>query len=131
MIAPATTPRWMFHPRRDHERASALAGELDAPLPAAHALVNRGFDTAQAARRFLEPSLDDLHDPFALLDIARAADRICLAVERGERILIHGDYDVDGITSTYLLYAALSDLGGRAEYRIPHRTRDGYGLSMR
>ena len=119
-----------MHPRRDLERARALARELDAPLPAAIALVNRGIDTADAARHFLEPSLDDLHDPSQLLDLDRAADRIRRALETGERILIHGDYDVDGVTSTYLLYTVLRDAGGQVQYRIPHRTRDGYGLSV-
>jgi single-stranded-DNA-specific exonuclease len=82
-----------------------------------------------AAARFLEPSLDDLHDPSVLADVDRARVRIERAIAAGERILVHGDYDVDGITSTFLLYRALSDLGGRVEYRIPHRTRDGYGLT--
>lgn len=129
MITALPTPQWMLHPARDPERAVALAAALGAPLPAAHALVNRGFDSVDTVHRFLEPTLADLHDPFLLLDVDRAARRIGRAVESGERILIHGDYDVDGITSTYLLYSVLSDLGARVEYRIPHRTRDGYGLS--
>lgn len=129
MITALPAPQWMLHPRRDATRALALAGALDAPLPVAHALVNRGLDDVAAVRRFLEPSLDDLHDPFSLLDLDRAAERIGQALEAGEGILIHGDYDADGITSTYLLYSVLKDLGGRVEYRIPHRTRDGYGLT--
>jgi single-stranded-DNA-specific exonuclease len=130
MITALSAPQWMLHPKRDPLKACALAGALDAPLPVAHALVNRGFDSIEAVQRFLEPTLDDLHDPYLLLDVDRAAARLFRAVESGERILIHGDYDVDGITSTYLLYAALTELGGHVEYRIPHRTRDGYGLSI-
>src|SRR2546426_8440843 len=130
MIAPPAAPQWVLHPSRDLDRARALCRELDAPLPVAQALINRGIEGAGLARRFLEPSLDDLHDPLQLLDLDRAVDRIRRATEGGEKILIHGDYDVDGITSTFLLYTALRDLGARVEYRIPHRTKDGYGLSV-
>lgn len=122
--------QWVEHPRRDAERARALAAELSAPLAAAHALVNRGYATVEAARNFLDPSLEALHDPCLLLDLEPAARRVLQAVDAGERILIHGDYDVDGITSTFLMYAALRELGVRPEYRIPHRTKDGYGLTM-
>ncbi len=130
MLAPPLTPEWTLHPRHDAERALALAHDLGAPLAIAHALVHRGVGTLEAARGFLEPTLDDLHDPFLLLDLDRAVERILLAIERKERILVHGDYDVDGVTSTYLLYAVLEHLGGRVDYHIPHRTRDGYGLSV-
>jgi single-stranded-DNA-specific exonuclease len=119
----------VLHPRHDPQRAAELARALDLRPPAAKALVHRGVDSVDAARRFLEPSLDDLHDPSLLSGIDRAVDRIRGALERGERILVHGDYDVDGITSTFLLQSTLEGLGGRVEYRIPHRTRDGYGLS--
>ncbi|MBI1798091.1 MAG: single-stranded-DNA-specific exonuclease RecJ, partial [Candidatus Eisenbacteria bacterium] len=130
MIAPPLTPQWTLHGRRDSERARELAAALDAPFAAGEALVNRGIASLEDARRFLDPCLEDLHDPSRLLDLDLAVGRIRRAIERGERILVHGDYDVDGITSTFLLYRALSDLGARAEYRIPHRTRDGYGLSL-
>lgn len=129
MIAPPLTPHWVLHSRRQPERAAQLARDLGAPLPVAHALVHRGIDTLEQARRFLDPALEDLHDPYALLDLDRAVERIQRAVTGQEIILVHGDYDVDGITSTFLLYAVLRELGARVEYRIPHRTRDGYGLS--
>ncbi len=131
MIAPSTTPQWVLHPRHDPDRARALARALDAPLAAAHALVNRGLEAPDAVQRFLNPSLDDLHDPSSLRDLDRAVARIRQALEDGERILVYGDYDVDGITSTFLLHSALLGLGGKVDYRIPHRTRDGYGLSER
>lgn len=127
--AAASPPQWVFHPRRSHEAASALARSLPAPLPAAHVLVNRGLADPDQARRYLEPALENLHDPLAMLDLDRAATRILEAVERGERILIQGDYDVDGITSTFLLHSTLLELGGRSSYRIPDRIRDGYGLT--
>lgn len=129
MIAPAAPPQWMLHPRRDPDRAAALALELGAPLPAAHALVNRGVGTAAAARAFLGASADDLHDPSLLTDLDLAVDRMRRAIAAGEGILVHGDYDVDGITSTFVMVSALRELGGRVAWRIPHRTRDGYGLT--
>jgi single-stranded-DNA-specific exonuclease len=130
VIASTSAPEWVPHPRRDAGRALALAGELGAPMAAAHALVNRGMESAVAARRYLDPGIEDLHDPFLLRDLDVAVSRIQRALSAGERIFVHGDYDVDGITSTFLLYSVLRDLGGRVEVRIPHRTRDGYGLSV-
>jgi single-stranded-DNA-specific exonuclease len=130
MIAPAVIPQWTLNGRSDSRRAHELAGALNAPLALGEALVNRGISSLEAARRFLDPSLDDLHDPSRLLDLDLATARILKAIESGERILVHGDYDVDGITSTFLLYTVLADLGAKVEYRIPHRTRDGYGLSL-
>ena len=128
MLAPPI-PEWILHPARDQERAARLANDLEMPLAVAHAMVNRGIDSLDLAHPFLEPSLDDLHDPFELKDLDRAVARIRAAIERDESILVHGDYDVDGMTSTFLLLSVLRDLGARVEYRIPHRTRDGYGLS--
>jgi single-stranded-DNA-specific exonuclease len=129
LITQPAAPQWVAHRRRDPGRASELANAMAMPMPVAHALVNRGIDSPGAARRYLEPSLDDLHDPFALLGLDAAVERVNWALLRGEKILVHGDYDVDGITATFVLYTALRDLGARVDYRIPHRTRDGYGLS--
>ncbi len=128
--AAASAPVWALHPSRSTERAADLARALGAPLPVTHALVNRGLDTYDKARSFLEPALEDLHDPREMLDLDRAASRILAAVAAGERIFIQGDYDVDGITSTFLLHSVLEELGARLEYRIPHRIRDGYGLTI-
>src|SRR5262245_2016593 len=130
MIAPPLPSVWVPHSGADPELARRLALELDAPLPVASVLVNRGIDSPAAARRFLVPSLDDLHDPFLLRDLDRAVHRIRRALSSREPILIFGDYDVDGITATYLLVNVLAELGARVDYRIPHRTRDGYGLSL-
>ncbi len=129
MITQPALPPWVAHPRRDAARAAELARALGAPLPVGHALVNRGIGTPEAARSFLDPAGDDLHDPFRLRDMDRAVERVERAIRSGERIMVHGDYDVDGITATFVLYSTLLALGARAEYRIPHRTRDGYGLS--
>lgn len=126
----ATPPVWVPHPRRSAERAGEIARALGAPMPVAHALVNRGIDTVDRARRFLAPALEDLHEPREMLGIERAAARIHQAIAARERIFIQGDYDVDGITSTFMLFSVIEELGGRAIYHIPNRITDGYGLSV-
>ncbi len=130
-MTPAATSaaQWVFHPRRSVEAATALARRLPAPLPAAHVLVNRGLDDEEKARRYLEPALENLHDPLAMLDLDRAAVRILAAIANREPILVQGDYDVDGITSAFLLHRVLEELGARSSCRIPDRVRDGYGLT--
>jgi single-stranded-DNA-specific exonuclease len=119
MLATTVTHQWVLHPDRDSDQSRALARELGAPLAAAVALVNRGVKSAGDARQFLEPTLEDLHDPMELLDLDRAVDRIRTAIVRGERILVHGDYDVDGITATFMLVSVLRELGAGL---IPIRT---------
>ncbi len=94
----------------------------------ARLLCLRGLGDAEDAARFLNPSLDHLHDPFKLAGMAAAVARIEAALARHERIAIHGDYDVDGITSTVILRRALELLGGEVIHFIPERLRDGYGL---
>jgi single-stranded-DNA-specific exonuclease len=123
-------PPWVLHPRSHPQRALQLAQSLGAPPAIGHVLVNRGLADLAAAGEFLNPALDGLHDPFLLLDLDRAVARIEQAIERNERILVQGDYDVDGITSTYLMVTALTELGARVDSRIPHRTKDGYGLTV-
>ena len=123
------SPQWVLHPNHSPDAAAGLARTLGAPLALGHALVNRGIVREQDARRFLDPVLEDLHEPGRMLDLEPAAERILAAIDRGERIFVHGDYDVDGITSTFLLYSALEELSAKVEYRIPHRIRDGYGLT--
>ncbi len=129
IVAPAP-PEWVLHPRSQPQRALLLARELGAPPAFGHTLVHRGLTEPAQARQFLSPVLDDLHDPMRLLDLDRALERIRRALAGGECILVQGDYDVDGVTSTYLLHTTLTELGGEVHWRIPHRTRDGYGLSL-
>ena len=125
------SPQWVLHPNHAPEAALALARALDSPLAVAHSLVNRGIRREAEARDFLEPSLENLHEPSHMLDLERAAERILAGVARGERMFVQGDYDVDGITSTFLLTSTLMELGARVEYHIPHRLNDGYGLTER
>ncbi len=88
----------------------------------------RGLSDPEAANRFLNPSLEHLHDPFKLADMMTAVERLEKALAQRERIAVHGDYDVDGITSTVILRRALEMLGGTVVHFIPERLRDGYGL---
>ena len=112
----------------DTERVDVLARELGISPITARLLCIRGLGDLEHARRFLAPSLDDLHDPFLLTDMAPAVERVLGAIARKERIAIHGDYDVDGVTSTVILRRALELLGADVIHFIPERLRDGYGL---
>jgi len=112
----------------DDRAVARLVAELGLSDVTARLLSIRGLADLDAARQFLKPSLDDLHDPFALADMGRAVERILAAIERKERIAIHGDYDVDGVTSTVILRRALELLGADVTHFIPERLRDGYGL---
>jgi single-stranded-DNA-specific exonuclease len=112
----------------DDSAVNALAAELGISTITARLLCIRGLSAADDARRFLAPSLEHLHDPFKLADMRIAVDRILGAIERRERIAIHGDYDVDGVTSTVILRRALELLGADVTHFIPERLRDGYGL---
>src|SRR3982751_714187 len=118
---------WHHLPCND-DQASALAGALGVHPIIARLLCLRGLSDVDQATRFLNPSLDHLHDPFRLADMDRAVARIEHALAGRERIAIHGDYDVDGITSTVILRRALEMLGGDVVHFIPERLRDGYGL---
>src|SRR3982751_2794754 len=118
---------WHHLPCND-DQASALAGALGVHPIIARLLCLRGLSDVDQATRFLNPSLDHLHDPFRLADMRKAVDRIERALAGRERIAIHGDYDVDGITSTVILRRALEMLGGEVVHFIPERLRDGYGL---
>ena len=109
-------------------QAEALVRELGIAPVTARLLCIRGISDLTAARRFLSPSLDDLLDPFALTDMTVAVDRILAAIANGERIAVHGDYDVDGVTSTVILRRALELLGADVIHFLPERLRDGYGL---
>ena len=119
--------RWLLpahHPRL----AESLAAALRIGLPAAKTLVNRGLADPDAARRFLAPSLEDLHDPMTMRDMPQAVERLQRAIRLREKILIYGDYDVDGTSSVVLLTKAIELAGGAADYHVPHRLKDGYGM---
>jgi len=121
--------RWRLEPAADDTAAATLAEALRLPLPFARLLVQRGYGDADTARKFLRPTRQDLHDPWALPDMDRAVERLAAAVRAGEPVLVHGDYDVDGQCATTIMTRVIRQLGGRAEPFVPHRVRDGYDLS--
>jgi len=124
---PPVSPRWDSTPC-DEDAAARLADALRLPPVVARLLCQRGLSDPELAGRFLNPALDQLHDPMALADMGVAVDRILAAVARKERIAIHGDYDVDGVTSTVILRRSLELLGADVVHFIPERLKDGYGL---
>jgi single-stranded-DNA-specific exonuclease len=119
--------RWLI-PDINSQQAGALAAALRIGLPVARVLLAREICDADSARRFLRPSLDDLHEPAKLRGMTEAVERLARAVRSGEKILIYGDYDVDGTTSVVILTKAIEMAGGAASFFVPHRLRDGYGM---
>src|ERR1019366_8407766 len=120
------SPRWRLSPAPDHAAVRTLADALGLPLPLAALLVQRGHHEPGSVRAFLRPRLDALSDPGALAGMAAAVDVIASAVRAGQRILVHGDYDVDGQCATAVLTRALRVAGGDVHPFLPHRMTDGY-----
>ena len=106
-----------------------LERELNISSAAARMLVVRNIQSAQEAREFIRPSLDKLHDPFLMMDMDKAVERLHQALTQDEKILIYGDYDVDGTTAVAVMYRFLSSLTSRLDYYIPDRYNEGYGVS--
>src|SRR6266540_4340535 len=126
MSALTALDRWQVKPRAP---AAALEGlRVDSPL-LAQLLLNRGLADATEAARFLDAEGEALGNPFAMADMHEALERIAAAIRAGEPIVVYGDYDVDGLSGATLLKQALKAAGAQVEVFIPHRERDGYGLS--
>lgn len=118
--------KWAVRDAPDRSATEALAGALSLPLPLAGLLVQRGFDTREAAQEFLRPSLDRLADPLTMAGMADAVEAITDAVRNNRPIMVHGDYDVDGQCATALLTRALRLGGAEVIPFVPHRVHDGY-----
>jgi single-stranded-DNA-specific exonuclease len=118
--------RWMMT-ESDQHKISELANELKVPSLVAKLLINRDLDDVEEARNFLFDTGDSFHDPFLFEDMKKATERIHKAIEKGERILVYGDYDADGVSSTSVLMTVLRDLGAEVEFYIPNRFSEGYG----
>ena len=124
--------RWVVKPQGDRVAVEALASHLRMSPVLANLLVQRGIDTVEKAQKFFSPSLKDLHDPFLMKDMERAVERIEKAVKTHEKVMIYGDYDVDGTTAVSLVYKFLSQIGHKnLLFYIPDRYVDGYGISIR
>jgi single-stranded-DNA-specific exonuclease len=121
-----TAPRWLIAPCSE-PRALELAAALGIQRTTAEVLVRRGLDDPKAARRFLETD-GPRHDPLELADMAAACERIARAIENGERICVHGDYDADGICATALAVTVLQELGANVGWHLPSRFEEGYGV---
>ena len=128
--------RWIANPLNSPKARVLEAALHDSKLKVspsslpvlADLLVGRGIDEPEAAARFLSPALADLHDPLRMSGMKTALDRLEAALERKEKVLIYGDYDVDGTTAIVILKTAIELCGGAAEFHVPHRIREGYGM---
>ena len=121
--------RWIVR-RPDKEQAASLARVLGVSPILAALLISRGYDDERSAQAFLTPSYSQLHDPYLMLGMDKAVARLQLAIDNTERILIYGDYDVDGTTGTAVLLRALKLLGAETGFHVPHRFTEGYGIQQ-
>src|SRR5690348_16380144 len=119
--------RWVL-PASYSDQIAALGQASGIGPLAAKILVHRGLGDPEAARRFLRPGFDDLHDPMLLHGMAAAVERLVRAIRDREKILIYGDYDVDGTAAIVILTKAIELAGGAANYHVPHRLKVGYGM---
>ena len=122
---------WKLREVADRENVSRLSSELGVDPVLAELLVQRGVHTFEQARSFFRPSLDNLHDPFLMTDMDKAVERVHQAVSAGEKILVYGDYDVDGTTAVSLVYSFLRRLTRQLDFYIPERYDEGYGVSYK
>ncbi|MBN2174007.1 MAG: single-stranded-DNA-specific exonuclease RecJ [Bacteroidales bacterium] len=123
--------RWVLKEQGDESKVQHLAEVLNIDYNLANLLVQRRIETFDQARSFFRPSLDDLHDPFLMNDMHKAVDRIEKALEKNEKILIYGDYDVDGTTAVALVYTFLKSFYNNVDFYIPDRYEEGYGISYK
>ncbi|HVE57124.1 MAG TPA: single-stranded-DNA-specific exonuclease RecJ [Pyrinomonadaceae bacterium] len=121
--------RWVIK-KHDREQVNKLSQALNVSPLIAALLISRGFESPETAYKFLNPSYEDLHEPNLLKDMTKSVERILKAVESGEKILIWGDYDVDGTTGTVVLRKALEILGAETGFHVPNRFTEGYGLNI-
>ena len=124
---------WHIRELTSEQQAAAerLTAELEISPVAARLLAARGIRTASEARAYIRPSLDSLHDPFLMRDMTQAVDRLCRAIDAKERIMVYGDYDVDGTTAVALMYSFLRTQTDHLLYYIPDRYTEGYGISTK
>lgn len=129
-IVDENAPLWRVRPV-DENQARDLAGALGVSPSIAGIYLRRGLDTPEKVMAFCRPDVTALHSPWLLPNMESAVTRLCAALEKGERIHVHGDYDVDGVTATALVVYTLRKMGGDVTFHVPHRVHDGYGLGLR
>ena len=122
--------RWEVTPLTNQDKSATLIEKLKVPQVIATLLVNRGIDTFEKSKNYFRPQLTDLHDPFLMEDMDIAVPRLIKALENKEKILIYGDYDVDGTTSVALVYSYLRNLTDQIDHYQPDRYTEGYGISF-
>ncbi len=124
--------KWIYKAEPDEETVDRINSSLGFGVLESKILVLRGIDNYEKARRFFKPRLDDIHDPFLMADMDKAVNRIATAIENGEKILVYGDYDVDGTTSVALMYLYLSKICDKKylDIYVPDRNKEGYGVSV-
>ena len=121
--------RWVYKKKGEDGAIQRLAKELNIDNYLSNLLVQRGIQSFDEAKSYFRPQLTDLHDPFLMKDMEKAIDRITVAVEKGEKILVYGDYDVDGTTAVALVYTFLFKFYKNIDFYIPDRDTEGYGIS--
>jgi len=122
--------KWIVAPEPDPDILHEIASQVGLDKAIVKILFNRQIDSSEAIRKFLNPSLSDLHDPFSMFGMEQAVDRVLKALKENEKIMVYGDYDVDGITAASLLFLILNKLGAQVSYYLPNRLVEGYGLSI-
>lgn len=122
---------WILKPEGDLATINKLMQELNVSKPIATMLVQRGINTFDEAKRFFRPELEHLHDPFLMADMDKAVNRLNQAIKNNEKVLVYGDYDVDGTTSVALVYSFLKKISQNIDYYIPDRYTEGYGISFK
>ncbi|MCH5228456.1 MAG: single-stranded-DNA-specific exonuclease RecJ [Muribaculaceae bacterium] len=127
------TAKWNYQPLspQQKEKAEAMLSQCGDDPTVAELLIRRGVETGEEAASFFSPSISDLHDPFLLQDMDKAVNRLNKAMGAKERIMVYGDYDVDGTTAVALVYKYLQNYYSNIEYYIPTRYEEGYGISMK
>ena len=123
--------QWILKTPADPEKAAQLAAELGIDRVLADLLVQRGVETFDQARSFFRPRLEDLHDPFLMTDMDKAVERLHTAITQGQKILVYGDYDVDGTTAVAQVYSFIKRFTPQVDFYIPDRYDEGYGLSYK
>ncbi|MBI3235169.1 MAG: single-stranded-DNA-specific exonuclease RecJ [Bacteroidetes bacterium] len=123
--------RWIAPPVYNADLVSKLSHSLNIGSDLAEVLINRGIDSYETAQTYFRPNLKSLHDPYLMLGMDKAVNRICKAIDQNERILIYGDYDVDGTSAVAVVYSFLSKIHSNIAYYIPDRYGEGYGISTK